>query len=175
MVQASDAFENPLTVGSGDLSQIRIDILQRAKIRTMPPVAVQCKLRKLDDGMVSGTMLPMPYGKGYVFGVMLPAHTIPGELLCSKCASRTFGTALPPLDDGAQPQAQRFCDLVLAKGSQSKSRVFNATLTQRTACPTCVEAYAFIAVLSCILSSGQMPRAEPLTPEPSARCGRPGN
>lgn len=75
MVQASDAFENPLTVGSGDLSQIRIDILQRAKIRTMPPEAVQCKLRKLDDGMVSGTMLPMPYGKGYVFGVMLPAHT----------------------------------------------------------------------------------------------------
>lgn len=41
----------------------------------MPPEAVQCKLRKLDDGMVSGTMLPMPYGKGYVFGVMLPAHT----------------------------------------------------------------------------------------------------
>lgn len=75
MVQASHAFENPLTVGSGDLSQIRIDILQRAKIRTMPPVAVQCKLRKLDDGMVSGTMLPMPYGKGYVFGVMLPAHS----------------------------------------------------------------------------------------------------
>ena len=24
---------------------------------------------------MSGTMLPMPYGKGYVFGVMLPAHT----------------------------------------------------------------------------------------------------
>ena len=55
------------------LSQIRMDILQRAK--TTPPVAVQCKLRKLDDGMVSGTMLPMPYGKGNVLGVMLPAHT----------------------------------------------------------------------------------------------------
>ena len=57
------------------LSQIRMDILQRAKIRTMPPVAVQCKLRKLDDGMVSGTMLPMPYEKGKVFGVTLLAHT----------------------------------------------------------------------------------------------------
>jgi len=55
------------------LSQIRMDILQRAK--TMPPVAVQCKLRKLDDGMVSGTMLPRPYGKRNVFGVMLSAHT----------------------------------------------------------------------------------------------------
>jgi hypothetical protein len=39
------------------------------------PVAVQCKLRKLEDGVVSGTMLPMPYEKGKVFGVMLPAHT----------------------------------------------------------------------------------------------------
>ena len=50
-------------------------IFSGGKNWTTPPVAVQCKLRKLDDGMVSGTMLPMPYGKGNVLGVMLPAHT----------------------------------------------------------------------------------------------------
>jgi hypothetical protein len=176
-------YPNSASVDSGFPKTSKVSQQIRVRPRNKTPVGSRQATRAgrfaraLNPGTVYRLRLrkPTPVGSPAAGPDSLTETIIPGELLCSKCASRTFGTALQPLDDGAQPQAQRFCDLVLAKGSQSKSRVFNATLTQRTACPTCVEAYAFIAVLSCILSSGQMPRAEPLTPEPSARCGRPGN
>ena len=51
-------------------------------------------------------------------------------------SSAAFGRRCP----APSLEILRFGDMnVLAKGSQSKSRVFNATLMQRTACPTCAK------------------------------------